>query len=154
MLVGSRFRTVIDGDSEPVRRVVLPTEVGAMVEDLRNFITPMFHSSVMFRKTAVLAMGGYDEDILCVEDTDLYVRLIGPDRRPAIVNLDTDLSLKRVHPEQYHYGSKVGVWQSPWGLRSVETVKRRIAEAFGPPIANEDDSPDERPPLPRAADSR
>jgi glycosyltransferase involved in cell wall biosynthesis len=135
VLVGSRFRPSIDATGHPIQREVFPTEVEGMIESFRRFICPLFHSSVMYRKAAAAAVGGYDEAILCVEDVDLYVKLIGPARRPVLTNLDAELSLKRVHPEQFHYGSKVGVWQSPHGLRSRETVKGRIAEAFGDPPA-------------------
>jgi glycosyltransferase involved in cell wall biosynthesis len=153
VLVGSRFRPSIDAKGDPIGRAVLPMNVENMIADLQKFITPMFHSSVMYRKSAVLAVGGYDESLVCNKDTDLYTRLIGPSRRRNIANLDAELSLKRLHPGQY-FGPENGVRTSPEGLRSAETVRRRIAEAFGPPLPQEALRLEERPPLPRAVDSR
>ena len=130
VLVGSRFRPSIDASGDRIRRDVLATEVDGIVEALQKFVTPMFHSSVMYRKAAVVAIGGYDETLLCYKDTDLYVRVIGPHRSRSIVNLDAELSLKRLHAGQF-FGPDNGVRVSPAGLRSAATVRGRIAEAFG-----------------------
>jgi glycosyltransferase involved in cell wall biosynthesis len=129
-LLGSRFRPCIDARGNPTQRATLPTEPLRMIEDLRKFITPMFHSSVMHRKSAIMSLGGYDETLLCYKDTDVYVRLIDRHGGRSIVNLDTELSLKRVHPGQF-FGPENGVRTSSEGLRCADTVRRRIAEAFG-----------------------
>jgi hypothetical protein len=77
-----------------------------------------------------MEIGGYDEALVCNKDTDLYVRVIGHHRRRSIVNIDAELSLKRIHVRQF-FGPQNGVRESPEGLRSVETVKARIAETLG-----------------------
>jgi len=134
MLVGSGVRPLIDANGDPIRRVLLPTDAEGIMSDLRRFITPMFHSSIMFRKSAVVALGGYDDTLRCHIDTDLYARLIGACQRVSIANIEAELSLKRLHPGQ-SFGPESGVRTSPEGLRSAETARRRIAEAFAAPWA-------------------
>ncbi len=61
------------GDILGVRR--LPAEHGAIVK-LARYNNPINHPTLMFRRDAVLAVGGY-RDVPWLEDYDLMIRLIG-----------------------------------------------------------------------------
>jgi len=56
------------------------------------------HSTVMFRKEAAIIVGGYDPDIDCSEDMDIYCRLMTLGRLAAIPEL---LSCWRTHTTSY-----------------------------------------------------
>jgi glycosyltransferase involved in cell wall biosynthesis len=129
-LAGSRYRPLIDENGHPTGEHVLPLGCADMILLLRRFIAPIFHSSIMFRKEAVLAIGGYDNNLLCWKDLDLYVRLLSATGLPCLANIDRRLSLKRVHPGQY-FGPENGVRASPEGRRAEALVKQRIAESLG-----------------------
>jgi glycosyltransferase involved in cell wall biosynthesis len=71
-VVGSGWEE-IGPHGEPVRpRVALVT--GRVNEVLPRF-NPLTHTSVTFRKSAVLAAGGYDEGLQFAQDYDLWLRL-------------------------------------------------------------------------------
>ena len=93
-----------------------------IIRDFKAFRNPLFHSSVMFRKAAVLQIGGYDESLACSLDWDLYVRLARTER---LANLDERLSLKRIHSGQFFVGKRI-VGETPEGIRSTNVVKERI----------------------------
>ena len=63
------------------------------------FQNPMNHPTVMFRKDAVLAVGGYNPALRCAQDYDLWVRM-AEDPAVRFSNLEY-LSLRyRVYPEE------------------------------------------------------
>jgi glycosyltransferase involved in cell wall biosynthesis len=87
-LVGSGFRPCIDAAGASIRQDRLPVESLEIVDALRRAPhSSMFHSSVMFRKAVIVSLWGYDEDLLCRTDIDLYVRLVGRLKAPCIANL-------------------------------------------------------------------
>lgn len=129
-LVGSRYRCVIDEQGAPVRDVVLPMAYPGFVRWFHNERCPLFHSSVMFRRAAVMGIGGYDETLTHCLDLDLYVRLLAAAPEPNIANMDSRLSLKRVHSKQY-FGPENGVRTSQEGVATREEVRRRVQLAFG-----------------------
>ena len=88
-----------------------------MVEQFKNFRNPLFHSSVMCRKEAVIDIGGYDENLPCLLDLDLYVRM---SRCSKIANIDERLSLKRVHSKQFFGGEMECIF-----LRKASERRRR-----------------------------
>ncbi len=128
-LVGSRYRPFIDGDGKAIGEDLLPLDYAAIVRDLKEYRCPLFHSSVMFRKERVRAVGGYDESLASNEDWDLYVRLALAARVP-IANIDARLSLKRLHRHQFFWGEE-GIEFTPAGRDAERTVRRRIAELGG-----------------------
>ncbi len=123
-LAGSRYRVFIDECGHAVHsETVAPTDFPGIVEAIRRFRNPIFHSSVMFRKKLVEDIGGYDETLACTEDLDLYVRLAA---RHELANMDERLALKRLHAGQF-FGGANNVFASPAGKQAEATIRRRIA---------------------------
>jgi glycosyltransferase involved in cell wall biosynthesis len=127
-LVGSRYRSFIDGDGRPLANEnLLPVDYDDVLAMLRQGRHPFFHSSVAFRKDVVAALGGYHENLYGYEDLELYAKLAP---RFVIVNLDERLSLKRVHSEQYFAGSE-GVIYTPEGRKALSEVVELISRTVG-----------------------
>lgn len=63
---------------------------------LALFNTPVFHPTVIMRKSSVLAVGGYSSNAPCAEDYDLWERMLHAGSRFA--NLSEVLLRYRVHP--------------------------------------------------------
>ncbi len=129
-LIGSRYRPIIDADGRPIKEIVLPLGSPGFARLLKEGRCPLFHSSVMFRKSIVSDLGGYDESLTHKLDLDLYVRLLRSSATPNMANMDRRLSLKRVHDDQY-FGRDKGIRTTPAGIATTELLKRRIAEAIG-----------------------
>ncbi|GAC1344278.1 MAG: hypothetical protein NVSMB18_21620 [Acetobacteraceae bacterium] len=73
-LVGTGWRVVAEGGV--TRRVVLPPETDAGIRAGLAGANVLGHPTVMFRRSAVLALGGYRPAFLLAEDYDLWLRLI------------------------------------------------------------------------------
>ena len=74
-LIGGAVR-VIDEHGKDQNTIQYPTEAVA-INFILLFRVPFAHSTICFRKEAVLTtLGGYDEDIEYAQDYDLYVRLV------------------------------------------------------------------------------
>ena len=124
VLVGSKFRTFIDADGRLTgRENLLPTESREILVMLKAMKYPLAHSSIMFRKEAVRELGGYDENLPCYGDLDLYVRAASNFK---FANIGERLSLKRLHPKQF-FGGPAGLLHTPAGLKAREIVARRAA---------------------------
>lgn len=95
-LVGvSTAVTILNVHGEPLS--MLPVLVGD--EQIRRALSvtnPLAHASMMFRRDAVLALGGYNPDTNPVEDFDLWTRLSALGR---LANLDDSLLSYRLNPE-------------------------------------------------------
>jgi len=125
-LAGSKYRVFIDaGGHVSHKESVAPTAFKAIVEELTQLRNPIFRSSIMFRKTVIQNIGGYDESLPCMEDLDLYVRL---GSRHRLANMEERLSLKRLHARQF-FGGERNVFASPEGKRAEMIIKRRIADS-------------------------
>jgi glycosyltransferase involved in cell wall biosynthesis len=124
VIVGSRFRTLIDAYGHPIGvEDVLPAEFDEILPALYSRIVPMFHSSVTILKSALIEIGGYDQDLLCAIDMDLYIRMAC---RYEMSNIDRRLALKRVHKDQYFAGAN-GLYTTGAGERSRQIVRERFA---------------------------
>lgn len=66
------------------------------------------HPAVMIRKSALDAVGGYDEEFVTAQDLDLFLRLSEFGR---VANLDATLLLWRQHPSSVNR-TRAGSWQS------------------------------------------
>ena len=82
------------------------------------FKNSMINSSMMFRKSAVLAVGGYDEQMKQMEDYDLLLRMA---RLGIIANLESSLIGYRVHSNQMSRGAK------PSGYYISKVLKERVS---------------------------
>ncbi len=66
---------VIDDNCKVLFQIKPPTESEKIVKSLIKF-NPFIHSSIMFRKSIVDLLGGYDSDLKYAQDYELYFRLI------------------------------------------------------------------------------
>jgi glycosyltransferase involved in cell wall biosynthesis len=87
---------MIDEQGNPFLILRSPTDSQTIYETLLDYNT-FFHSSVMFRKHAVLAVGGYRGSADLAQDWDLWLRL---SEQYALANLDEVLLDYRVHGMQ------------------------------------------------------
>jgi glycosyltransferase involved in cell wall biosynthesis len=77
-----------------VRTLTPPAEDPAIRHSLIR-ANPFIHSSVMFRRAAVDAAGGYDESFAVAQDYDLWLRM---SRVTRLANLPAPLVLRRLAP--------------------------------------------------------
>jgi hypothetical protein len=92
-VVGTLIETIDESDNRG-RVLRFPTEASTVRATLRRH-NCLAHPSVMFRRSAVAAVGGYRLDY--VEDYDLWLRV---SERFDLANLGEVLVLYRVHPGQ------------------------------------------------------
>lgn len=94
-VVGSQVNYV-DSDGNALGLSKYPVGI-CKVRNAFSLVNPMAHPSVMIRKSAVVAAGGYRSEFDGAEDFDLWMRIldIGP-----INNLDHALTNYRLHPSQ------------------------------------------------------
>ncbi|RKR76126.1 glycosyltransferase family 2 protein [Frondihabitans australicus] len=87
----------------------------------RNVLT---HSSTMYRRSAVRAVGGYDPSCVRMQDYDLWLRLA---REGRVEVLTQPLTAYRVHPGQHSRRTP------PWGssTRTILRSRRRLAAHLG-----------------------
>ena len=94
-LAGSAWRVI--GAAGEVRRVVRPPLTDGEIRAAQRNTNVIGHPTVMLRRDAVLALGGYRPAFLLAEDYDLWLRLL--DRHRAIC-LPEALLDYREHPGQ------------------------------------------------------
>ncbi len=95
-LIGGQT-VAIDETGRPLFRTRFPTSW----ETIRSRLTLQNcfdHSSVMFRRDAALADGGYPADFAVSQDFALFSRLMRADHR--LINLPATMSKVRMHPAQ------------------------------------------------------
>jgi glycosyltransferase involved in cell wall biosynthesis len=92
-VVGSQI-TIIDEGGRPLGRYAYPLDHAAIVAALRRS-NPFSHPSIVMRKDAILAAGGYRYDRYPVEDYELWCRLA--QRGARFANLPDVLVHYRVH---------------------------------------------------------
>lgn len=66
------------------------------------FLNPVSHTTLLLRREALEAVGGYDESRKCLFDWDLLIRLAAAGRR--VGRLPIPLAAKRIHPAQFFEG--------------------------------------------------
>jgi glycosyltransferase involved in cell wall biosynthesis len=64
---------LVDGIGNEIREF-FPPEYDAEIKKMLIYRNPLFHPTIMFRKTFIDAFGGYDEDLRRKEDLDLWGR--------------------------------------------------------------------------------
>jgi glycosyltransferase involved in cell wall biosynthesis len=84
------------------------------------FYNPLSHTSVMFRREALDAVGGYDQTRRAMFDWDVYVRLAASGCR--LGKLAVPLVAKRVHADQYFEGRHPRLY----ALRQLEVQWRAL----------------------------
>ena len=97
-VMGSAIREFTDDERQPGQIRMLPAE-GADLEKYARMQSPVHHPSVVFRKSAVLAAGGYPEDAGRFEDYLLWERMIL--NHAQFLNMPEPLVLYRTNQEAY-----------------------------------------------------
>ena len=115
---------VIRGDERPRWTDILIDAAGPEADDVTPFLmlrNPIVHSSVMMRRSTLVAVGGYSVDVFSQFDYELWIRLA---RRGALIRrLDLALAAKRLHRGQLFKGHGRFVY----ARRSVELQRDAIA---------------------------
>lgn len=114
----------IDAQSQPLATVVYPTEHEAIDAANMQVKTSLAHPTVMFRRDAFNALGGYREAFRYVEDLDMWLRLAEHGR---LANLPDVLLCYRQHTDSIswnHTGEKeerlIQLLQTTYERRGVE----------------------------------
>ncbi|MCK9309357.1 MAG: glycosyltransferase family 2 protein [Candidatus Cloacimonetes bacterium] len=97
VIVGSNYGVIDSNGKIKNRQKAIPTTDTELRWRL-SIGNVYIHSTVMFRKSAALTAGGYDPDIECSEDMDLYCRLMPLGKLASIPKL---LSYWRTHNSSY-----------------------------------------------------
>ncbi|MEO0529164.1 MAG: glycosyltransferase [Planctomycetota bacterium] len=92
-LVGGGIIT-IDPDGDPLRTQRFPTEHADIESELLAGRPPIAHPTVLLRRDAVLAAGGYRSAFEWIEDIDLWLRLA---ERGRLTNLPEPVLHYRLH---------------------------------------------------------
>ena len=97
-VLGSAIREFSDDEREPGQVRLLPAE-GAELAKYARLQSPIHHPSVVFRKSAVIAAGGYPEDAGRFEDYMLWERMML--NHAQFLNVPEPLVLYRTNKEAY-----------------------------------------------------
>ena len=92
VMIGSRTIVIRDGFEAPARNSIC----GLISHDQLAERNVFVHSSVMFRRSQALEVGGYRDQFVYAQDYDLYLRLA---RVGQLMNLHQPLVKYRIHPE-------------------------------------------------------
>lgn len=95
-LVGTGTQ-IIDEKGEVIDEII-PLENNYDLRKALGKYNPFNHSSIMFRKSDILSIGGYNENIPAQIDYELWIRIAA---RYQISNIKEILSKKRIHSTQY-----------------------------------------------------
>ncbi|WP_372719112.1 glycosyltransferase family 2 protein [Novipirellula sp.] len=85
---------LVDADGDPIAERYFPCSSDEVESELLNGRNPLMQSGMMFRRDAVLRVGGYQDDRNFAEDYDLFLRLTEVGR---IGNLNEVLMRQRQH---------------------------------------------------------
>jgi len=118
---------VIDVGGNPVR-LVRPLCSPRLVRRALLWRNPLIHPSVMFRRAAVLAVGGYAEDVGLSEDYHLWMRLAVV---ADLANLPQPLIRYRLHPGQIRR-------RRPYSVNAASFLRARalLAHSLGAPAGS------------------
>lgn len=116
---------LIDTDGDPINELPLESEHEAIdAAHMKGFCGAICHTSTLFRRDAVLAVGGYAEDVPGAEDYDLYLKLA---ERGRLHTLPRVLVKYRQHLASIGYSGRLGQLTSA-GLAFRRACERRGLE--------------------------
>lgn len=95
-VIGTQI-SYIDSDCEIIGSPVLSTSEDEIKQKSLSGLNQIANSSCIFRKKAAVTIGGWDEDIIGIEDFDFWLRLIRKEYR--LINLSTTEVYHRLHSE-------------------------------------------------------
>lgn len=130
-LVGSAV-TTIDPEGDVLRTLPCVTDHNAIVAALLAGEAPIAHPTVLVRRDAVLAAGGYRAEYEWVEDADLWLRLA---RDGRLANLAEPLVRYRLHA-----GSVCWTRRAEQTQRLAQLLLEARAERGLPPLPQRDSS--------------
>jgi glycosyltransferase involved in cell wall biosynthesis len=112
------YYDLIDHKGRFLTTMTPPTEHAGIEKDMLAGHTPICHPSAMMRRSAALAVGGYDPSMMLAEDLDLWLRLgeVG-----TLANLPISLVRYRLH------GASVS---ERAGLRQRQTARQACERAY------------------------
>jgi len=116
-VVGS-FVKIIDEKNNLIDQRTKPTDSVRIAENLIVY-SPVVHPSVMFRKKAVVEVGGYRDEYIYVEDVDLWYRLVYSGKK--ISNVSEFLLRYRYHSGSTAHNAKANALRA-YKLRR-QTIK-------------------------------
>ncbi len=99
-LVGAGVR-LIDDRAQVLAEYEYPSDHERLVGWLRRLLNPLPHTTVVFRKRAVLGLGGYRQAFKKGQDYDLYLRLV---ERHQIASIPEPLCLLRHSMDSATFG--------------------------------------------------
>ena len=67
---------LIDKEGQKLREYIYPVCHRRLCKQLLSLRNPIPHSTIMFRRSLIIALGGYDEQFYKAQDYELYLRLI------------------------------------------------------------------------------
>lgn len=105
--------------------VIVPPEDDASIRRVLIRKNPFVHSSVMLRRAALEAAGGYDESLPVAQDYDLWLRL---SRLTRMANLPEPLVTRRLTP------GRVSSVRDTDRLRAEVAMKLRALRSGGYPL--------------------
>ncbi|HEY2584989.1 MAG TPA: glycosyltransferase [Tepidisphaeraceae bacterium] len=140
VLVGCRV-LLIDPDGEPLFEMTdIPTAHAEIDEKLLQVRWSIVHPTVMMRRDVVRRLGGYDNELVPVEDHDLFLRLAEVGR---LANLPQVLLRYRKHPmnsvrvlADQRVKALTRVMEAAWARRGL--TGRREFPAILPDIDRDD----------------
>lgn len=97
-MVGSNF-TILNSE-EATETIVRKPEGNKAIRDFITLGQPFQHSTVMFRKSMLLSLGGYATNINLLFDREIFIRVL---RRSKGYNIQKPLVLIERHQGQFFY---------------------------------------------------
>ena len=113
VLVGGQV-VRIDGNGRPLGKLNVPIGGDVRCELLTRNVCA--HPSIMFRRSSLIAIGGYDESLSFSEDYEMYLRLA---KQGAIANIGQVVLNYRVHEGQMSKRDKA------FARHTFQILKRR-----------------------------
>jgi len=123
--VGTAF-DIID-EAGATRQTVQPPTEPARIRWRLTLGNVFAHGSMLLRKSAVLAAGGYDESLFRGQDYDLWLRMIA--RGFALANLPDVLYQRRVNADDPHAGAD----EAQRSVAAARMVDAWLASPMGGP---------------------
>lgn len=96
------------------------------------FNNPIFHSSVMLRKEALLEVGCFDENFIFSQDYELWSRMIISGHR--LTNIDEPLLFLRKH----NSSATVSLFSNAFNIEVPKIIKRNIQSLTGIEVSIQD----------------
>lgn len=119
-VVGGQIQLIAE-DGSPVGLARYPLSP-RQVQSSMNLYCAVAHPSVMYRRSAVIAVGGYRQEYAPAEDLDLWLRIL---EHYKIANIDNILVQYRRHSSQLSQSNKIQQAESMYRALAAKTLRIR-----------------------------